>query len=119
MIVLDLQLFAKSAAYQKDRRISKARKKYEEEAKSKPKEENKPAPPKKHEKGDIVSAVRDDEKYEIYKLVEGKEEVVRNKEGKIAVISGKQIRENFTYNKNREGWVKNNTSKKFIIRKRK
>lgn len=120
MIKLNLQLFAKSAAYQVERRKSKAYatgKQIQEEIKKE--EEKKPAAPKKHEKGDVVAAVRADEQYEIYRRVEGKELPVIDKNGGIVTRTGRQIIEKFTYNKNVEGWISKAGGKKYIIRRKK
>ena len=134
MIKTDLQLFAKSAAFQRDRRKSKAyangiqiqdeiKKEIEKE------EQKKPAQEKKPKRGEAVSAVKRNEEYQIFVFANDQEKPYTDKEGNFVYRSGAQIADKMIYNKGREGWEskaqlnarkKDGLTKirKYIIRKR-
>ena len=121
MIKLDLQMFAKSAAYQREQRKKKTQRiedKIKAELKEKKEEEKKPEPAKKKQKGEIVTAVRPDELYEVYHIVGGKEVPVTYKNGSIVVRTGEQVKEKFDYSKTREGWISKAGGKRYILRRK-
>lgn len=121
MIKLDLQMFAKSAAYQREWRKKKTQRiedEKKEELKEKKEEEKKPEPAKKKQKGEIVTAVKRDEEYEVYRRINGKEEPVRYKNGDIVVRTGVQVMEKFYYDKDREGWISKAGGKRYILRRK-
>ena len=105
MIMLDIQLFAKSAAYQRERRKSKAYangKKIEDELKKEV--EKKPEPKKKPAKGEAVSAVNLHDEYQIFVMENGKERPYTDRNGNFVYRTGKNISDKMVYNKNREAW---------------
>lgn len=130
MIMLNLQMHAKSAAYQRDRRKSKAYesgKKIEEELKKE--EEKKPAAEKKPKRGASVSAVNAHEEYQVFVFENDKERPYTDSAGNYVYRTGAEIANKMIYNKNREAWEskaqlnarkKDGLTKirKYIVRKR-
>lgn len=118
MIGLDLQMFAKSAAWQVERRKSKAidtAKKEEENVKKRIEEEKKSK--EKNMPGEAVAAVNPREEYELYTIVGGKEvPVIIN--GSIAVRTGAKVLEKMTYSQSRKGWISKAKGNKYVVRKR-
>lgn len=111
---------AKSASAQVAWRKSKAKSKYSHETaiKNETKNENVYAEAKKQVKGEAVSAVADRVEYEVFRVIEGKEVQMKNKDGSVIIRTGKQIREKMIYNKTRKGWISNAGGYKYIVRKR-
>lgn len=105
MIMLNLQLFAKSAAYQRQRRKAKAYASGKEIEKEIKKEaEKNPAPKKKPAKGEAVSAVNLHDEYQIFVMENEKERPYTDKNGNFVYRTGKNISDKMVYNKNREAW---------------
>lgn len=105
MIKLNLQMFAKSVAYQRDYRKSKAYatgKTVQEELKMK--EEKKPEQEKKKTRGEAVTAVRANEEYQVFVFENGKERPYTDKNGNNVYRTGAQVADKMIYNKNREAW---------------
>lgn len=116
MIKLNLQMFAKSAAYQSDHRKSKAYAsgtKIQEEIKKQ--EEKERESEKKKSPGEAVAAVNMRETYEIYRIENGKETPVMNN-GAIVTRTGKQILEKMVYNKVRGVW-QNSQKRTYRVRR--
>ena len=114
MIKLDIQMFAKSAAYARESRKSKAKERFYEEAKKKesePKEE--PKQPKKNTKGEAVTSVRTNDQYVVYKR-----DPDTRKEVPVAIRTGKEVLEKMYYDKDRKSWISNAKGWKYIIRKK-
>ena len=125
MIELNLQLFAKSAAYQQGRRKSQAISKYSYESQrhssagGQPREVNKPEPAQQPQraksrsaKGESVKAVNKRETYEIYLIDRGKEVYVKDREGSVIV-------EKMIYIPTRDAWVsKAKGEKRYKIRRK-
>ena len=111
---------AKDASAQRASRASKAKSKYANSSSpSKESEKPKSTPgTKKQVKGEAVSAVDNRAEYYVYKLVEGKEVHVLNKDGSIAIRTGAQIREKMIYSPSRKGWEHKVNKKKYIVRRR-
>lgn len=130
MIKINLQMFAKSNAYQQGYRKSKAYasgNKIQEEMRKR--EAQKPANKKKNLRGEAVSAVKRNDEYQIYVYENDKEKPYTDSNGNPVYRTGSQIAEKMIYNKNREGWEskaqlankkKDGLAKvrKYIIRKR-
>ena len=130
MIMLNLQLFAKSAAYQRQRRKAKAYASGKEIEKEIKKEaEKNPAPKKKPAKGEAVSAVNLHDEYQVFVYENDKERPYTDNNGNYVYRTGDQIAKRMVYNRNRDGWESKsqieakqkgqiNKVRKYIIRKR-
>lgn len=119
MIELNIQMFAKSAAWQSDRRKSKAyangiqiQEEIKKEEEKKPVQEKKPAKPAK---GEAVNAVSTRETYAIYRVENGKETPVV-KDGIAVTRTGKQILDKMVFNKRRGLW-ENSQGRTYRVRK--
>lgn len=109
MIKLNIQIFAKSSAYQSDRRKAKARSEYSQKSSAKQsddKQEKKEGSAKSSQPkaGEAVSSVKADEKYQVFVYENNKVRPYTDKDGKNVYRTGAQISDKMIYNKNREAW---------------
>lgn len=127
-MILNLQLFAKSASQAREYRMAKAKLKYQQEAKSGKSEEKKPAE-RRSSKGEAVTAVNLHDVYQVFVSENGKEIPYTDNNGNPVYRTGQKIAEKMIYNKNRGAWESKaqiNAQKKeglakirkYIIRKR-